>query len=178
MADIVAIEGVIPPKCPKCGRTAMTVRTQYGPRHQCCGMHSWRGKPLVDKETHDLRREAHAAIDPLWQSGKMRRSFVYQTLARLMRITGEECHIAQMNPVELRLVIELAPEVAAVEDIKLNTRRPGPPQPKCDCGKLSSPKRLARYGDRRCRACIREAEALELSGALATSSKDRVASGS
>lgn len=133
---------------------------------------------MVDQQTHDLRRLAHAAIDPLWQSGKMRRSFVYQTLARILRIPPDECHISKMGVLRLKAVIEAAPYVAEVEDSKLNERRLGPPQPKCDCGKLSSPKRLAKNGDRRCRACIKEAEALGPLAAPAISSKGHAASGS
>jgi hypothetical protein len=123
-------------------------------------MHSWRGKPLVDQETHDLRREAHAVIDPFWKQGLMRRSFVYQKLAELLRIAPEKCHIAMMGPGMLRKVIDLAPQLAALHDKKLISRRIGPPQPRCDCGKLASPKRIRNTGDRRCKQCIKAEAAL------------------
>lgn len=178
MADTIAIAGVIIPVCPKCGRTAKTVETRFGMRHKCCGMHSWRGKPLVDQETHDLRQQAHAAIDPLWQKGIMRRSFVYQKLAELMRIAPDQCHVSMMGPGRLRQVIELAPTLAAMNDEKMQKRRIGPPQPRCDCGKLASPKRIRNSGDRRCKSCIKAEAGSEQPEGLATSSRGHAASGS
>lgn len=177
VADTIAIAGVIVPICPKCGRTAQTIETQYGLRHRCCGMHSWRGKPLVDQETHDLRRLAHAAIDPLWQKGIMRRGFVYQKLAELLRMAPDDCHISKMRPAMLRKVLNVAPALAELNDEKLAQRRIGPPQPRCNCGKLASPKRIRNTGDRRCKSCIKAEAGSEQPEGLATSSKDREASG-
>lgn len=44
------------PSCPKCGREAKATQTRYGVRHDCCDLHSWHGRPLVDQATHDRRR--------------------------------------------------------------------------------------------------------------------------
>ena len=33
--------------CPMCREEAETTVTRFGYRHECCGLHSWNGKPLV-----------------------------------------------------------------------------------------------------------------------------------
>lgn len=73
--------------CPKCGNPAVPTQTQYGLRHDCCGMWSWGGKPLADEETHDARKAAHAAFDLLWKSRGWRRSDAYESLAAKMQLS-------------------------------------------------------------------------------------------
>ena len=60
---------VAPLTCPGCGRRSRVAHTKYGRRDSCdrCGVHSWRGKPLVTPEVHAARQRFHAAFDPLWQ---------------------------------------------------------------------------------------------------------------
>jgi hypothetical protein len=148
---------VIAPTCPNCGRTALTKRTQYGARHSCCGMHSWRGKPLVDQETHDLRRQAHALVDPIWQGRGMTRGEVYRALAEALGIPPIECHISMMGPDRLQQVLKHAPSIAAHAQARVEHKQA---VPRCQCGNLSSPKRIQRTGDKRCRSCIRVEELL------------------
>lgn len=45
------------PICPSCGQPAKERMTRYGVRHDCCGLWSWGGKPLVDAATHAARRQ-------------------------------------------------------------------------------------------------------------------------
>ena len=98
------------PVCPICGEHAKLTITTYGPRHSCCGLHSWRYKPLVDQQTHDARKAAHAAFDPIWQSGGLDRPAAYKWLASMMNMTAEECHISRMTASEAAKVYVLATE--------------------------------------------------------------------
>ena len=49
-----------------------------------CGVHKGTLKPLgtpANKELRALRKEAHSLLDPLWKSGKFKRSRLYKDLA-------------------------------------------------------------------------------------------------
>lgn len=92
------------PLCPICGQFATAEKTKYGIRHECCGLHSWGGKPLVDQATHDARRLAHVAFDPLWKEGVMPRKKAYKALAAELGIPRKECHIALMDAATARRV--------------------------------------------------------------------------
>lgn len=59
-------------------------------------------------ETRRARGEAHAAIDPLWREGVMRRNEVYAELARRLGIERSRCHVAHMNLPEARRAREIA----------------------------------------------------------------------
>lgn len=85
------------PTCPTCGQPAKPTNTRYGVRHDCCGLHSWGGKPLVSPETHAARSRAHAVFDPLWQSRLMTRKEAYKRLAEKMGMSRRKCHIALMD---------------------------------------------------------------------------------
>jgi len=41
---------------------------------------------MADKETMNLRKQAHALFDPLWKNGGMKRGQAYQYLSTLMGI--------------------------------------------------------------------------------------------
>jgi len=47
-----------------------------------CGLMKWNGSTSTwaDQETFDLRKQAHALFDPMWQSGKMTRKQAYEKL--------------------------------------------------------------------------------------------------
>lgn len=92
-------EHVATPICPVCGKPAEARETQYGVRHECCDLHSWGGKPLQDQATHDARKAAHAAFDPLWKGPTriMKRKHAYKRLAQLLGIPRQECHISLMD---------------------------------------------------------------------------------
>jgi len=85
------------PVCPRCGNPAKTTETKYGTRHDCCGLHSWRGKPLETQATHDARKRAHAAFDPLWKHGPLSRGRAYHLLARKLGLSAADCHISLMD---------------------------------------------------------------------------------
>lgn len=112
-----------PPRCPRCLHPAMTRETRYGYRHQCCGLHSWDGKPLVSQEVHDARQRCHALFDPIWKNAeslyrieepegteahdtavrrirKAMRNRAYYYLAHVTQLPEPECHMS--NQADLR----------------------------------------------------------------------------
>lgn len=103
-----------------CGSAAVPKQTRYGIRHTClaCGNWSWGGKPLTDQKTHSARQQAHAAFDPLWQSGTYKRRHAYSALRRTLQkykpdITKETCHMSVMDAETAQLVVSVIPEVEA-----------------------------------------------------------------
>ena len=90
--------------CPVCEMTANVTDTQYGVRNSCCGLWSWGNGDLVDAETHDARKSAHAAFDPLWKQHGMSRGEAYAKLAKEMAIDPTLCHMKTMDKVELYCV--------------------------------------------------------------------------
>ena len=83
--------------CPECGGQAVKTETRFGVRHDCCGLWSWGGAPLVDKATHEARKDAHSEIDQIWKAGKLSRSEVYRRLAIILQLPKEKCHMKQMD---------------------------------------------------------------------------------
>lgn len=83
--------------CPTCGKTAEATETRFGVRHDCCGLRSWGGKPLVSPATMDARRKAHAAFDPIWQHKLISRGRAYKELAKELNMSRRDCHISLMN---------------------------------------------------------------------------------
>jgi hypothetical protein len=84
-------------RCPSCGSIASMSLTSWGVRHECCGLYSWGGKPLVCKDTHRARQEAHRYFDPLWRNGSLSRSEAYKKLAAEMGLSPRDCHISRMD---------------------------------------------------------------------------------
>lgn len=95
------------PLCPKCGGLANLKATRFGPRAACCGLWSWDFKPLAPAETHEARKAAHAAFDPLWKAGPFDRRTAYAALAAAMGMTAAECHIASMTAEQARRVADI-----------------------------------------------------------------------
>lgn len=100
-------------RCPTCGGFAFRQDTIYGIRHSCCGLWSWGGAPLVDAETHEARKAAHAAFDTLWKHHGITRSSAYAQLAIELGIKRRYCHMKQMDretasrvPAAVRAIIE------------------------------------------------------------------------
>lgn len=110
-------------QCPRCGSKATVVQTKYGPKHECCGLWSWHGKPLADKATHDARKAAHAAFDTLWKQGTYTRAGAYKALAAALGLGADECHISRMSEAEALRVVALVPELAAKVPKRLKARR-------------------------------------------------------
>lgn len=111
------------PICPICNSPARTTSTRYGARHECCGLHSWDGKPLVDQATHDARQAAHDAFDALWTGPNkvMSRGGAYAELQLELGISAEDCHMSLM-PAETAALVP-----AAVERIRTRKQHPTPP---------------------------------------------------
>jgi zinc-finger-containing domain len=95
------------PICPKCGEPATVTATQYRPWAQCCGLHSWDLKPLVDPDTHKARNAAHAAFDPLWQRRTLSRGEAYRRLQIATGLSSADCHISLMSEAQALRVVEI-----------------------------------------------------------------------
>jgi hypothetical protein len=95
--------------CPECGEKARRSETQYGYRHECCGLHSWGSKPLVSKQVHELRQKFHEAFDPIWKRRLMSRGKAYAALSSATGLPEPECHGArQVSPEKLQRLIAAA----------------------------------------------------------------------
>lgn len=100
--------------CPSCNTPARLTNTKYGPRHDCykCDLHSWDGKPLVTKETMKARKAAHKAFDLIWQRDKLlSRQKAYVFLSAAMKMSREDCHIAQFSLEQALLVPKYVKEL-------------------------------------------------------------------
>lgn len=83
--------------CPECQMEAHSVQTAWGIRHECCGLWSWGGKPLVDRRTHEARKAAHEAFDRIWKEGLMSRSAAYAAMRKALRLTEARAHMSFMD---------------------------------------------------------------------------------
>lgn len=52
---------------------------------------------LANAELRQAKRNAHAAFDPVWQSGRMNRSKAYKWLADALGIHKRACHIGMFD---------------------------------------------------------------------------------
>ncbi len=72
------------------------------------GCHPGTNRPLGRLANGALRRAkmaAHAAFDPLWKSGAMRRKQAYTWLAGKLGIAVENCHIGMFDEADCQRVI-------------------------------------------------------------------------
>lgn len=60
---------------------------------------------LANKELREWRKAAHAAFDPIWQSGQMTRKQAYRWLSEQMNLT--EAHIGEFDIEQCRRLIEI-----------------------------------------------------------------------
>lgn len=97
------------PICPICDCYADAKETQYGTRYSCCDLWSWNGAPLADADTHEARKDAHAAFDALWKVHGMSRSEAYAALSEELGIHPDLCHMKLMDEETARRA-----EVAAI----------------------------------------------------------------
>lgn len=112
--------------CPYCGSKTIKVdsvliyrRSGYGDviicsRYPKCnsyvGVSKTTGKSLGTLANGPLRRarrQAHAALDPLWKTGTLPRNRTYKNLALLLRTAQEETHIAMFDEITCRKVVLL-----------------------------------------------------------------------
>jgi Protein of unknown function (DUF3268). len=62
---------------------------------------------LANAELRAAKIAAHAAFDPLWRSGPMKRSHAYDWLATALGIPRHKCHIGGFNVEECKRVVEV-----------------------------------------------------------------------
>lgn len=111
------------PTCPECGNLGVLADSSvvYGESygmiwhcHECgtyVGCHKDTDVPLgtmAGMELRRKRREAHSALDPLWKSGRMERTKVYEWLASRLGMQTEDCHVAKFDESQCEMVIRLA----------------------------------------------------------------------
>lgn len=101
------------PICPRCGREAVESTSQYGKRHDCCGLWSYQCKPLVDRWTHQARINAHNAFDVIWKSGLMTRSEAYAWLAEKLGVEEDYAHMSGMTQERAERVQQICYEYLA-----------------------------------------------------------------
>ena len=97
---------VLAPVCPRCGSFALQSQGKFGVKSECCGLWSWKGKPLVDRETHRARILAHEAFDQLWKEGHMTRTEAYQWLQAKLKL-AKQPHMSEMSAAEAMRVVEV-----------------------------------------------------------------------
>ena len=97
--------------CPKCGGRPFRAQTRYGLRISCCGMWAWGEHPMADAETHEARKKAHAAFDPIWRDKLMSRGRAYKLLAEEMGMTRDQCHMKLMTADQASLVPDIAAKI-------------------------------------------------------------------
>lgn len=95
------------PTCPRCSGEPTRSITRFGIRHDCCNLWSWDGAPLVDRETHDARTEAHKHFDAYWQSKGISRRDAYRKLASAMGMSLKDCHIKLMDATTAQRVVRI-----------------------------------------------------------------------
>lgn len=92
------------PICPVCHQPAKESVSQYGVRHDCCGLSSWGGKKLVDQDTLTARQKAHEVFDILWKVYEIPRKAAYIHLAKELGLTRKQTHIGLMDKETARKV--------------------------------------------------------------------------
>lgn len=105
-------------ECSYCGGEAELVdgTVVYPHRHDLAGRKFWRCEPcgayvgthkdspvhaplgrLANAELRALKRQVHAAFDPIWRNGIKSRSGAYAWLADGLSIAGAACHIGMFS---------------------------------------------------------------------------------
>lgn len=62
---------------------------------------------LANAELREAKKAAHAAFDPFWKSGELKRGKAYGWLAKQLRIEQSACHIGMFDVPMCRLVIAI-----------------------------------------------------------------------
>lgn len=105
-------------RCGECGREMALRHGTYGKFWACTGYprckgrhgaHQATGLPLgtpTDEAGIEARKRAHAAFDPIWKSGDMRRHEAYLWLTRALGAT-KQVHIGDMSKEDCERVIRL-----------------------------------------------------------------------
>jgi hypothetical protein len=118
--------------CPTCNREAQLVSGQeiyphrpdlyHKPFWACLPCRTWVGchaggtrrlGRLATDETRRLKIDAHAAFDPMWKTGSMKRKQAYAWLGERLGLSDRDCHIGWMSDEDLRRVVEICEGAAA-----------------------------------------------------------------
>jgi hypothetical protein len=109
--------------CPECGGGAKIIDSaaiygrSYGPAFACAsyprcdayvGVHRGTLTPLgtlAGPELREWRKRTHAAFDPLWRGGAMRRREAYAWMRATLGLTEDEAHIARFDVDQCRALI-------------------------------------------------------------------------
>jgi hypothetical protein len=65
---------------------------------------------MADRFTRLLRKNAHLALDPLWENQYMTRSKAYAWLAAALEIDLESCHISLLSNEQLKKTVAICTE--------------------------------------------------------------------
>lgn len=113
--------------CDYCGKPAELVKSEhiYPHRPDLAFKSFWQCKPcrayvgchkhsdavplgrLANAELRKAKNRAHAAFDPLWKSGKMKRQSAYKWLSEQLNIDGKDCHIGMFDVDMCNRVVEV-----------------------------------------------------------------------
>jgi len=112
--------------CPYCGKQAYLVGGsiiyphrddlaskkfyQCNPCDAYVGCHEGTVNPLGRLANAELRKakmQAHAAFDPKWRNGEMKRASAYKWLAEQLKINAKDCHIGMMDVDMCKRVVDV-----------------------------------------------------------------------
>lgn len=79
---------------------------------------------LANADLRAAKQAAHAAFDPIWKGGHMRRRDAYAWLAKALRISPEDCHIGMFDVDQCRVVIAASHALRAA-GVRPQKRRSG-----------------------------------------------------
>lgn len=85
------------------------------------GVHSGTTRPfgrLADANLRRLRNRAHAAFDPVWKGGPLRRGAAYRWLAERLGVPAHECHIGGFDGPMCERVVRLMNDTKEIEVIE------------------------------------------------------------
>lgn len=68
---------------------------------------------LANAELRAAKQSAHAAFDPLWRSGPLKRKDAYYRLSKALGIPFGDCHIGMFDVETCRRVVALVPSIEA-----------------------------------------------------------------
>ncbi len=99
------------------------VCSQYPECDAYVGVHKGTKMPygtMANGELRMWRKRAHAAFDPLWSEGVMKRSNAYHKLAVALKIDHKDVHIGMFNIFQCQKTIQIAKEL-----LKLRSEKEG-----------------------------------------------------
>lgn len=76
----------------------------------------------MNRATHEARKAAHAAFDPLWKHMGYKRSDAYAMLARELGLKAKDCHMKLMDEQTARKVPVFVKNLIGDGDIDLIER--------------------------------------------------------